>query len=256
MSLDLSTNKVQLTAYNVDGLELFFTVDRKVRASQSAMARMCKVSEATVRNRCLEPIVKNNPGCNVILAQTSSTGGGKQSKLHNSQTIKILLKEFNPVLLEQFLDFGIDEGLAQMAGVPLPVAQPESLLTQAQALREMAQKAIAWANVMEYGSDNPGFQREVEAVVASADSLKSDTVWLSLKEMAVIRNIELTREKSQIIGRIMADKYKVNKEVATAPKQKYNYKQANGKHQSMVVGAYPEEMLTTFDSIIKALELV
>lgn len=254
MSLDLVTNQIQLTAYNVDGLELFFTVDRKVRASQSAIARMCNVTEATIRND-LNAIEIKGLKLDVVYAQTSSTGGGKQSKLHPAGIIKVLLKKRNPELLEKFLDFGIDEGLAQMAGVPLPVVKPESLLTQAQALREMAQKAIAWANVMEYGSDNPGFQREVEAVSVT-DNSKSDTVWLSLKEMATIRNIELTKEKSQIIGRIMADKYKVNKEVATAPKQKYNYKQANGKHQSMVVGAYPEEMLTTFDSIIKALELV
>jgi phage antirepressor YoqD-like protein len=115
------TSTLDLTAYNTDGLELFFTSNRKVRASQSAIARMCKVSEATIRNRCSEPIVKNDPKCDVVYAQTSSTGGGKQSKLHNSRTIKILLKEFNPGLWEQFEDFGIDEGLAQMAGVPLTV---------------------------------------------------------------------------------------------------------------------------------------
>jgi phage antirepressor YoqD-like protein len=146
------TSTLDLTPYNVDGLELFFTSNRKVRASQSAIARMCDVSEATIRNRCSEPIVKNDPKCDVVYAQTSSTGGGKQSKLHNSRTIKILLKEFNPSLWEQMEDFGIDEGLAQMAGVPIitPTAPPipptrrelAAMLLDAEIRAEKAEKQI------------------------------------------------------------------------------------------------------------------
>jgi hypothetical protein len=197
---DLQTsNNFDLTAYNVDGLELFFTPSRKVRASQSAIARMCGVSEATIRNRCSEPIVKNDSKCDVIQAQTSSTGGGKRSKLHNSHTISILLKEFNPERREQFLEFGIDEGLAQMAGVPVatvtPVVGGYQMPDNVTILEMALQLAKEDRNRQSFMSDKPGL-KAIDDLAKSDKGLTLAAGKFIVKELANEYGLELDRAQS------------------------------------------------------------
>ena len=40
----------ELTPYNVDGLELYFTNNRKVKAHLRALSRMCEVSTSSLQN--------------------------------------------------------------------------------------------------------------------------------------------------------------------------------------------------------------
>jgi transcriptional regulator with XRE-family HTH domain len=188
-----------LTAYNCDGMELFFDENRKVRASQSAIARMCGVTEATIRNRCSEPIVKNDPKCDVLYAQTSSTGGGKQSKLHNSRTIKILLKEFNPSLWESIEDFGVDEGLAQMAGVPFQnvIKIPEGYVVPktSELLAIAAQLAKEDENRQDFLKDKPGLKKMDDLAKSTHDKILAPGKF-TIRELAEEYGVSLTRQQS------------------------------------------------------------
>ena len=74
--------------------------------------------EKTIR-RDLKTLGENGHILDVVYAQGRSMTQESRSALHGSRTIKLLLKKRNPSRLEQFLDFGIDEGFAQMCGVPI-----------------------------------------------------------------------------------------------------------------------------------------
>jgi hypothetical protein len=52
-----------------------------------------------------------------LKAQTNK--GGKRSSLYDSEVIVACLAKYNLPRLMQYSAFGIDEGLAQMAGVPI-----------------------------------------------------------------------------------------------------------------------------------------
>jgi hypothetical protein len=209
---------------------------------------MCGVSEATIRNRCSEPIVKNDPKCDVLQAQTGATRGGKQSQLHGSRTIAILLKEFNPARLGLFLEFGIDEGLAQMVGVPLP-APPATKMPRTEL--ELATKYVellqAKTQTELYLENKPGLAHKVAQAHQPDKALSAEN--LSFDEMCDLRGFrrleigakrELSRKMANAVSNDLLARVET-KTVSVPGKKKPQYYQ---------VKAYPLECLATFDNVM------
>lgn len=251
---DLANNNnsaSDLTAYNCDGLELFFTLARKVRATQSALVRMCGHDNDVRVRRFLAALVNSGTILDVVTAQVPTANGLRSSSLHNSSTIKVVLKEFKPELLEQFLDFGIDEGLAQMAGVPLPQAQVLPVeLNQEQRLGILAEAAIKFGKLADAAAKNPGDVRQMEAVLADNQLVLDGTG--SIFDMAEANGIELNTKQSRAVGMIMAGICKGRKEIPTFPQERRRFKNAKGKYQSYLVNVYPLSMVPSFLSAYAA----
>jgi biotin operon repressor len=243
-----------LMPYNVDGLELFFSSDRKVRASQSAIARMCGVTETTIRND-LKTLEENGTILDVIYAQGRSMTEGSRSKLHGSSTIQILLKKRNPSRLEQFSLFGIDEGLAQMAGVPLPVATP--VMSTEDQLILMAENALKWAKLQKAVINNPGDKRMIEtALTDTQPTAPTLDGRMTLAEMADQAGLNLDPSQSRIIGAILAGSVKCRKEEYEVAKVRRKYVGSSGKMQYTWVNNYPCSMYSSFVSACTTMRLL
>lgn len=234
-------NQSDLTPYKVDGLELFFTSNRKVRASQSAIARMCECDESTVR-RDLKTLGENGVELDVIDAMVESGSRFVRSALHDSRTIKMLLKKRNPVRLEQFLDFGIDEGLAQMAGVPLP--QPTEALSPEDQLILMATEAINMAKIRKAAKTNPGDERVIESVLKPSKPVLEGR--MTVAEMAKQAGITLDKTECWTVGTFLAGSVKCRKEEKEITKVRRRYKDGRGFSQSIVVNNYPVSFYPNF----------
>jgi hypothetical protein len=245
------TKETNLTPYNVDGLELFFTPNRKLRASQSAIARMCGHDNDVKVRRAISLLVENGHGIDVIQAKVPTAAGLRSSSLHNSSTIKILLKQFNSELLETFLDFGIDEGLAQMAGVPLPQATPTATIEDHLVIA--AESALKWALLQKAVLNNPGDKRNIEAALQGENSLDG---CMTLAEMSERVGIKLDKNQSRVIGSMMAGAIKCRKEQYEIPKVNRKYLDCSGRMQYTKVNNYPCSMYSSFVSACKTMGLI
>lgn len=187
-----------LTAYNCDDMELYFDSNRKVRASQSALARMCKVTETTVRND-LKTLESNGTILDVVYAQGRSMTEESRSKLHNSSTIKALLKKRNPELLEQFSEWGINDALANMAGVPVQSVTkvPEGYVIPktSDLLAIAAQLAKENENRQDFLRDKPGLQKMDDLAKTDRSKLLAPGKFI-IRELALEFGVNLTRPES------------------------------------------------------------
>lgn len=192
-----TSNNVGLTAYNVEGLELFFTSNRKVRASQSAIARMCStgckpVAQGQIRQFVTKASYLKN---DVVPAEALTLAGLRSHLLYGADVIVACLENYNPKRLKDFMRFGVDEGLAQMAGVPVvtvtPVATGYQIPDNVAILEIALQLAKEDRNRQNFLSDKPGLK-------TMDDNAKQDrTLALPagkfiLKELAVEMSLELS----------------------------------------------------------------
>lgn len=174
--------------------------------------------------------------------------------LYPAKVIVACLKKYNPDRLTQFLDFGIDEGLAQLAGVPLPQAVATPIAkSQEQQLIEMAEAAIKWAKVSMAAQSNPGDLRQLEAVLGSDKPTLEG--YATCQEMAESNGLTLTAPQARAVGMIMAGIVKGRKEVGSLPKVRKSYKQPNGKWQTATLNMYPLSMTANFLSACAALAI-
>jgi hypothetical protein len=240
--------QINLTPYKVDGMELYFTDDRKVKAHQYAIARMCSCSEWTIRED-LKTLEANGTIIDVIEAIVESGSRFVRSRLHGSTTIKLLLKKRNPSRLEQFLDFGIDEGLAQMAGVPLP--QPTETLSAEDQLILMATEAINMAKIRKAAKTNPGNERVIESVLKPAQPILEGK--MTVYEMAQQAGITLDKTECWTVGTFLAGSVKCRKEEKEITKVRRRYKDGRGFSQSIVVNNYPVSFYPNFLSACAAI---
>jgi hypothetical protein len=243
---DLAYN-IELTLYKVDGLEVYFTNDREPWAHKAAIARMADCDAKTVKSD-IETI--GNTG-GVLHVKIPSGSTFIERELYSSEVIFEVLKKRNPDLLKKFNKFGLKEGLAQMCGVPLPVATPQ--ISTSELLQLAAKAALNMAAIGEHGKTNPGFAREIAEVTSTLPNTLSGS--MTIREMCELRGITADKTSSQILGRLMSAAYRLKKENATVPKTTYSYKQKNGLWQTQKLGNYPIDMLVNFDSICAALNL-
>lgn len=256
------TKSTDLTSYNVDGLELFFTADRKVRASQSAIARMCSTeSKVVAQAQISQYAVKlQKLGLKVdVVEHNINTGYGvKLGLLYTSDFIVACLKNYNPERLNDFMDFGINEGLAQMAGVPLPVALPSTPsmpeMTTEQQLMFMAENSLKWAKLQLAAANNPGDKRQMQMVLDADQKVLEGHG--SIFDMAEANGIQMTAEQSRAVGIIMAGIVKGRKEVSSLPKTRRKTKSTEGKWQVYEVNSYPLTMTNSFLSAYHAVASV
>ena len=90
-----------LKTYISEGLELVIDeLSGEVFASQSAMARMSKVGESTVRKFLTSHQLTGKK------AETLTSTGLKTSHIHNLKTIVKVVNKYNPELAEQFMELG------------------------------------------------------------------------------------------------------------------------------------------------------
>ena len=163
------TVQSNLTAYNVDGLELFFDSNRKVRASQSAIARMCSTTDKVIAQAQIRQYIqklKKDGEININVVEVEMLAGVcvNVHLLYDSEVIVSCLARYNPVRLQTYMRFGIDEGLAQMAGVPVklaPTQNPEEFImpSQEELLLLFAKRND---NLNKYLYHKPGLKSEVE----------------------------------------------------------------------------------------------
>jgi hypothetical protein len=155
-----------LTAYNVDGLELFFTANRKAYAHTTAISRMCGMSQGAVYSHIVNVLGK--PG--VTQAKVNVGNRFQSIDLFPSKVIVACLKKYKPERLEQFMEFGVDEGLAQMAGVPLPQAKPQTAdhpaMSQEEQMILMAQTFIDMQKLKIAAKQFPGDQRQMDSILS------------------------------------------------------------------------------------------
>jgi hypothetical protein len=239
--------RVELTLYTVDGLELYFTHDREPWAHQAALARMGKCDKNTVK----ADIKSMGDSLDILCAQIVCGSQIIEREFYNSEVILTILEKRNPKLLTKFSRFGIKEGLAQMFGVPLPVATPQ--ISTSELLQLAAKAALDMAAIGEHGKTNPGFAREIAEVTSTSPNTLSGS--MTIREMCELRGISADKTNAQILGRLMSAAYRLKKENATVPKKTYSYKQKNGLWQTQRLGSYPIDMLVNFDSICAALNL-
>lgn len=114
-----------LVGYNLDDFELYFSSDRKVFAHLQALSRMCRVSVSSISNaisrfRSVQEKAGTRITHDVIHARIITVSGFRSVQAYGASTIKELLKIYRPELTVAFEDFGVNEALATMAGVPLP----------------------------------------------------------------------------------------------------------------------------------------
>ena len=243
------SNSSDLTAYNVDGLELFFTANRKVRASQNAIARMCDKSQGAVYAYIQKLAESSNREMDVLRVQTQTPAGLRPTALYTSEVIAKCLAKYHPDRLSQFMAFGIDEGLAQMAGVPLPT-QPEDRQMPMTEL-EMATRYVTLlqekAKVELYLEDKPGLAHKLSQAHAQA-ALPCEK--LSFDEMCELRGIapfevNVKRELSRKLAN------SVSNDVLAAVETKTVTIHREGKKPNYYkVKAYPVEALANFDNVM------
>ena len=236
-----------LTAYNVDGLELFFTHNRKVRASQSAIARMCSTEDKVVaQGQIRQYITTFNPLKNdVVSAEAMTKQGLRTHLLYNSETIVLCLQKYNASRLMDFMAFGIDEGLAQMAGVPLPVAivSPVPMSPEEQMVI-MAENSLKWAKLQLAAKNNPGDVRQMAATLDNPSNTLDGMG--TIFDMAEANDIVLSPDQARSVGMVMAGIVKGRKEVKIMPKTRRRTKDASGNSQSYLVNTYPLSMTASF----------
>jgi hypothetical protein len=105
----------ELTPYNVDGLELYFTNNRKVKAHLRALSRMCEVSTSSLQNYIAQYNAKTTDHqISVTQVQVQTGNGIRTVHIYDSVAIAVCMAKYNPDRLVQFTAFGIDEGLAQV----------------------------------------------------------------------------------------------------------------------------------------------
>jgi hypothetical protein len=246
----------ELTAYKVDGLELFFTSDRKVRASQSAIARMCSSENKTVKQGQIRQLILTLAHLNidVVRAEAMTSGGLQPHLLYESKVIVACLAKYNPVRLADFTVFGIDEGLAQMAGVPLPTPIPATpsapALSSAEQLMELAKAAMSYATLQLAAEKNPGDVRQMTMTLEADPKALDGTA--TIFEMAERNGFELTPDQGKAVGMVMAGAVKMRKESVQITKVTRRRKSDKGHYQSYEVNSYPLSMESTFLSAYNA----
>jgi hypothetical protein len=252
--VNLDSKDSDLTAYSVDGLELFFTPDRKVRASQSAIARMCNTHQAGIRQFIMKMAEKGEIKVDVIHANIVAGSRLQGHLLYDSIVISKCMAKYNPSRLADFQDFGLNEGLAQMAGVPLPATilatSTSPMVSSAEQLMVLAKAAIDLATLQIAAQSNPGDKRQMEMTLeAGTNTLEGHE---SIFEMAEALDMKMTPELSRAIGMIMAGAVKARKENKTCPKVRRRTVNDKGNCQSYLVNTYPTSMRSTFISAYTA----
>jgi hypothetical protein len=246
--------QADLTLYTVDGLELFFTNNRKVRASQSAIARMCSTEKKTISQsqigQLISRLVKNGEiKSDVVSVEIRSGVAPSRHLLHGSETIVACLDVYNSSRLKDFTSFGIDEGLAQMAGVPLP--QPTETLSAEDQLILMATEAINMAKIRKAAKANPGDERVIESVLKPSQPILEGK--MTVYEMAQQAGITLDKTECWTVGTFLAGSVKCRKEEKEITKVRRRYKDGRGFSQSIVVNNYPVSFYPNFLSACAAI---
>lgn len=127
-----------LTRFENNGLELIIDITSgEVFASQSAIARMCNVSEAAIRKFLSSNQIKTKS------LQIPTDKGLRTSNLVDEAIIKQALVKYNPELLLQCVDAGLRIYLHGIAGFKYQVTQPHKIpSTYAEALLEAGRLAL------------------------------------------------------------------------------------------------------------------
>jgi hypothetical protein len=128
-------------------------------------------------------------------------------------------------------------------------------LTSSEVVQQNALASMDYSKVLAHSSKYPGLQDELDYAVSQPSEDSSPVEYMPIRDMAELRGIKLDITHAQIVGRIMADVYKLKMKVDKAPKAQVKWKQDNGNWQSRKIGVYPIDMLVNFDSICAALNL-
>ena len=251
----LTSRVGKLTGYMIDEMELFFDSHRKVRSNQTAIAKMCStekvVTQGQIRQFIEKLTVSQYLKIDVVSAKNVIQQGGNDYLLYDSEVIEACLENYNPTRFKQFRRFGIDEGLAQMAGVPLPKAITEPVaMSQEDQLIIMAEASIKFAKISKAAKNNPGDVRQMQMIL-DTDKPTLDG-YGSIFDMAEANGIDLDPIQARAVGMIMAGIVKGRKELTNLPKVQRKTKDIKGHWQCYQVNSYPLSMTSSFLSACAA----